>query len=68
MAMSQQLMVTGVVFLVAVASFVGLTIKDRRPRDNFDTPLLPTTPLLMISAFVGLFALLALLYLLGARS
>jgi hypothetical protein len=65
MVISQQLMVTGAVFLAASGSFIGLTLKDRKPRDSLDTPLLPTTPLLMLSAVVALFSLMALFYLAG---
>jgi hypothetical protein len=65
MVVSQQLMVTSAVFVAALVSFAGLAIKDRKPRTTLDTPLLPTTPLLMISFLVALFAFMALLYLAG---
>jgi hypothetical protein len=65
MVISQQFLVTGAVFLVAAGSFAGLTYKERKPRTSLDTPLLPTTPLLILSFSVALFSFMALMYLAG---
>jgi hypothetical protein len=54
--MSQPFIVTSAVFLTAVASFAGLAIKDRRPRESLDTPLIPTIPLMLLSGIVAMMA------------
>jgi hypothetical protein len=55
--MSQPFIVTSAVFLTAAASFAGLAIKDRRPRESLDTPLIPTIPLMLLSGIVAMMAL-----------
>ena len=54
---SQPFIVTSAVFLTAAASFAGLAIKDRRPRESLDTPLIPTIPLMLLSGIVAMMAL-----------
>jgi hypothetical protein len=61
-------MITLAVFLAAVGGFATVAIKDRKPRDTLDTPLIPTTPLLFISALVGLLALVHLVNLFGIHT
>ena len=55
--MSQPFIVTSAVFLAAAGSFAGLAIKDRRPRESLDTPLIPTIPLMLLSGIVAMMAL-----------
>ena len=64
----QQFIVTGTVLLAAVLSFAGVAIKDRRPRESLNPSLIPTTPLLMISAITALLALVHLVNLLGVKT
>jgi amino acid transporter len=64
---SHKLIAVIVVFLAASGSFAGLAIKDRRPRESLDTPLIPTTPLLLLSGVVALVALVILVNLAGAH-
>lgn len=61
---SQPFIVTSAVFLAAAGSFAGLAIKDRRPRESLDTPLMPTIPLMLVSGSVAMVALAVLLGLL----
>jgi hypothetical protein len=62
--MSQPFIVTSAVFLTAAASFAGLAIKDRRPRESLDTPLIPTIPLMLLSGIVAMMALAVMIGLL----
>jgi hypothetical protein len=62
--MSQPFIVTSAVFLTAAASFAGLAIKDRRPRESLDTPLIPTIPLMLLSGIVAMMALAVMMGLL----
>jgi hypothetical protein len=64
---SQQLLAVIAVFLVASGSFAGLALKDRKPRESLDTPLLPTTPLMLLTGVVALVALVILVNLLGPQ-
>ena len=61
---SQPFIVTSAVFLTAAASFAGLAIKDRRPRESLDTPLIPTIPLMLLSGIVAMMALAVMMGLL----
>ena len=55
--LSQPFIVTSAVFLAAAGSFAGLAIKDRRPRESLDTPMIPTIPLMLLSGIVAMMAL-----------
>ncbi len=57
---SQPFIVTSAVFLAALGSFASLAIKDRRPRESLDTPMLPTIPLMLLSGIVAMMALAVL--------
>jgi hypothetical protein len=63
--MSQPFIVTCGVFLAAAGSFAGLAIKDRKPRDSLDPPLIPTIPLMLLTGVVAMVALAVMMGLLG---
>lgn len=65
---SQQFIMTSAVFLAAAISFAGLAIKDRRPRESLNPSLIPTTPLLLLTAIAALLALVHLVNLLGVKT
>jgi hypothetical protein len=65
---SQQFIVTSLVFLVAACGFTGLAIKDRRPRESLNPSLIPTTPLLLLTAIAALLALVHLVNLMGVKT
>jgi amino acid transporter len=65
---SQQFVVTAVVFLAAAGSFAGLAVRDRRPRESLEPSLIPTTPLMLVSAIAALLALVHLVNLLGVKT
>jgi amino acid transporter len=65
---SQQFILTFAVFFAAAGSFAGLAIRDRRPRESLTPPLIPTTPLMLITAIAGLLALVHLVNLLGVKT
>jgi zinc transporter ZupT len=62
--MSQPFIATSVVFLAAAGSFAGLAIKDRRPRESLNTPLIPTIPQMLLSGIVAMMALAVMMGLL----
>jgi hypothetical protein len=62
---SQPFVITGLVFLGAVGSFVGLAIKDRRPRESLDPSLIPTIPLMLLTGLVAMVAFVILVNLPG---
>jgi hypothetical protein len=59
--LSQQFIITSLVFFLAAGSFTGLSIKGKKPRESLQTSLLPTIPLIFISGGVAFFAFLAML-------
>ncbi len=65
---SQQFIMTSAVLLVAAISFAGLAMKDRRPRESLNPSLIPTTPLLLLTAITALLALVHLVNLLGVKT
>lgn len=65
---STELWITLAIFLGSVA-IVGLMVwLERRPRVDLNPRLLPTTPIMMVFAFVGLLALVHLLNLYGIHT
>jgi hypothetical protein len=58
--LSQQFIITSLVFLLASGSFAGLSIKDRLPRKSLNPSMIPTIPLLFLSGAVAFFALLVM--------
>lgn len=58
--------------LAALAAGAGLVaamaVLERRPRKSFDPRLIPTTPLLLAGALIGLLALVHLLNLWGIHT
>jgi amino acid transporter len=65
---SQQFIITSAAFLAAAGSFGWLAVKDRRPRESLNPSLIPTTPLMLISAIAALLALVHLVNLLGVKT
>ncbi len=65
---SQQFIITSLVFLAAVGGFTSLVLQDRRPRESLNPSLIPTTPLMLISAIAALLALVHLVNLLGVKT
>jgi hypothetical protein len=62
---SQELIVTTGVLAASAAGVATLAAKERRPRESLKTSMIPTTPFLLVIAFVGLLALIHLMSLLG---
>lgn len=65
---SAELWITLAVFLGS-AAIIGLMVwLESRPRVDFNPRLVPTTPLMIVFAFVGLLALVHLLNLYGIHT
>ena len=62
------LVLTGLIFLAALALIVGMVIIEKRPRSDLNPRLIPTTPVLIISGFVALLALIHLVNLVGLHT
>ena len=62
------LVLTGLIFLAALALIIRMVIIERRPRSNLNPRLIPTTPVLIISGFVALLALVHLANLVGLHT
>ena len=63
-----ELLITLGIFFTA-ASVVGwMAFLERRPRDGLNPRLVPTTPILLVAGFIGLFALVHLLNLYGIHT
>ncbi len=65
---SIELWITLAVFLGSVTIVALMVWLERRPRVDFTPRLLPTTPIMMVFAFVGLLALVHLLNLYGIHT
>ena len=59
---------TAAIFLAAAAIVGFMAWLERWPRADFNPRLVPTTPILLVSGFVGLLALVHLLNLWGIHT
>ncbi len=59
---------TSGVFLIAVSIVALMAWLEKRPRADFNPRLVPTTPILLVSGFIGLLALVHLLNLWGIQT
>jgi hypothetical protein len=62
------LLLTVFVFVAALLIVARMVILEKRPRDDINPRLIPTTTVLMVSAFVALLALIHLLNLIGINT
>jgi hypothetical protein len=56
------------VFLACIGLVVWMIILERKPKDSFNTRLLPTTPIMLVSGFVALLALVHLVNVMGIHT
>jgi hypothetical protein len=63
-----ELTITIIAFIAGAGLVLAMARLQRRPKDNLDPSLLPTTPLLLLGAFIGLLALVHLLNLWGIHT
>jgi hypothetical protein len=68
MAYFQEFNITTAIFLASAAAIAYLAIKDRKPRESLDPPLIPTVPLLLVLTVVALLALVHDINLLGVHT
>lgn len=66
--LTTQLILTVVVFAAALALIARMVILERRPRDNLNPSLLPTTPVIIAGGFVAILALVHLINLVGVQT
>jgi len=59
------LILTVLVLVAAIATIVRMVIVEKRPRTDLNPRLIPTTPAIIVSAFVAILALIHLLNLIG---
>ncbi len=60
-----QFYVTALVFLAALLVIARMIVIEKRPRTDLNPRLLPTTPVLIVSGFVAMLALIHLANLVG---
>jgi hypothetical protein len=63
-----ELWITLAVLAAGLGLVAAMAILEHRPRKSFDPRLIPTTPLLLAGAFIGLLALVHLLNLWGIHT
>ena len=68
MSTSLNVWITLAVFLVSGSLIAVLVRMERRPRETLEPRLIPTTPLIIIFAFIGLLALVHLANLYGIHT
>jgi hypothetical protein len=66
--LNPQFILTLCVFAVALTVIARMVILEKRPRDDLNPRLLPTTPILIASGFVALLALVHLINLAGVHT
>ena len=66
--LTTQFILTVVIFTTALAIIARMVILERRPRDNLNPRLLPTTPIIIAGGFVALLALVHLINLAGVHT
>lgn len=66
--LSTQFILTIIVFAAALALIARMVILERRPRDNLNPRLLPTTPIIIAGGFVAILALVHLINLAGIHT
>ena len=63
-----QLLVTLFVLIVALVVAARMIILEKRPRSELSPRLIPTTPVLIVSGFVALLAIIHLVNLVGVHT
>jgi hypothetical protein len=66
--MTTQFVVTLIVFVAALLVIARMIVLERRPRNNLNPSLIPTTPVMLASGFVALLALIHLVNLVGIHT
>ena len=66
--LNTQFILTVLVFAAALALIARMVILERRPRDNLNPSLLPTTPVIIACGFVAILALVHLINLAGIHT
>ena len=66
--LNTQFILTAVVFAAALALIARMVIVERRPRDDLNPSLLPTTPVIIAGGFVAILALVHLINLVGVHT
>lgn len=63
-----QFILTLVVLVAALALIAGMVMLERRPRNDLNPRLIPTTPILIASGFIAILALVHLVNLAGLHT
>ena len=63
-----ELLITAGIFLASLAFVVWMVLLERRPRQSLEPRLVPTTPIFLVSGFIGLLALVHLVNLYGIHT
>ncbi|MGE3874497.1 MAG: hypothetical protein AB7F74_16240 [Parvibaculaceae bacterium] len=66
--LSPQFLLTLLVLAAAIMVIVRMVVLERRPRNNLNPRLIPTTPVLIASGFVALLAIIHLINLVGLHT
>jgi uncharacterized membrane protein YidH (DUF202 family) len=66
--LSNEFIITFLIFLGAVAGIGGLVIYERKPRESLGPKMLPSTALMLVIGIVALLAVVHVVNLLGIRT
>ena len=66
--LSPQFIITLLVFVAALMLIARMVVLEKRPRNSLNPPLLPTTPVMLVSGFVAILALIHLINLIGLHT
>ena len=66
--LTPQFLITFVVLVAALLVIARMIVLEKRPRKDFNPRLIPTTPVMIISGFVAILALLHLVNLTGVHT
>ena len=68
MMLSPQFIITLVVLVAALLIIVRMVILEKRPRSDLNPRLIPTTPVMIVSGFVAMLAIIHLVNLIGLHT
>ncbi|WP_119272749.1 hypothetical protein [Taklimakanibacter deserti] len=61
-------LMTLLVLVAALGAIARMVVLEKRPRDDLNPRLIPTTPVLLVSGFVALLAFIHLVNLVGVHT
>jgi hypothetical protein len=66
--MTQETLITWIILAFGLGLVALMSWRERRPRQGFDVPLIPTTPVMFIGGLIALLALVHLVNLAGIHT